>query len=646
MGQPAYPWRGRITCSPAAGYAAASTRRPPQASRSRASSARRRPATSRLGRDSVAWTGGADWGLRRMILHYAHLCAAAGGVDAFLIGSELRGVTTIRDGRHQLPGCRGAPRSRRRCAVHSRSRDRDQLRRRLVGVLRASRAAGRRIRSGRRVLPSRPALGGCGDRFRRHRPLLAALGLARRRRPCRRRGGLALDLRPRLPAGQHRAAARATTGSTPPTPIAPAQVRTPITDGAAGKPWVFRYKDLRAGGRTRMSTGRAASRARRPPPGRPRASRSASPRSAVPRSTGGPTSPTSSSTRNPPRAPGRISRGAGATTPSSGRYLEAALAWWDDPANNPASGVYAGRMIETAESAVWTWDARPYPAFPALSDVWADGENWRLGHWLSGRLGAVSLGALVRRLCLRAGLTDADIDVADLADVVPGYAGHARIESPRASIAPLMRLYGFDAVESEGRIGSSRAGRRGVRADLPGRPRRRERWGDRWSSPARRRASCSQALKWRLLRADEDYDAMTVEAQRATGARPAIARRASRSRPSRAMRSAAAAARSARNGSAARPPFPAAALAARAGSRRRDRRWCMTGAADRLSSSRASATPARGRRGGAHRRRPLRSARRARSGRRRFRRSDRVRPPTVVLLDLPQLREDQPRIAR
>jgi hypothetical protein len=25
-----------------------------------------------------------------------------------------------------------------------------------------------------------------------------------------------------------------------------AQVRTPITDGAAGKPWVFRYKDLRA----------------------------------------------------------------------------------------------------------------------------------------------------------------------------------------------------------------------------------------------------------------------------------------------------------------------------------------------------------------------------------------------------------------
>ena len=29
-----------------------------------------------------------------MVLHYAKLCALAGGVDAFLIGSELRGLTT------------------------------------------------------------------------------------------------------------------------------------------------------------------------------------------------------------------------------------------------------------------------------------------------------------------------------------------------------------------------------------------------------------------------------------------------------------------------------------------------------------------------------------------------------------------------
>lgn len=37
---------------------------------------------------------------------------------------------------------------------------------------------------------------------------------------------------------------------------------------------------------------------------------------------------------------------------------------------------------------VWTWDARPYPAFPVDTGLWSDGSNWRTGHWLNGRLGA------------------------------------------------------------------------------------------------------------------------------------------------------------------------------------------------------------------------------------------------------------------
>ncbi len=37
-----------------------------------------------------------DWTYRRMILHYAMLCTVAGGVDLFVIGSELRGLETIR----------------------------------------------------------------------------------------------------------------------------------------------------------------------------------------------------------------------------------------------------------------------------------------------------------------------------------------------------------------------------------------------------------------------------------------------------------------------------------------------------------------------------------------------------------------------
>jgi hypothetical protein len=43
--------------------------------------------------DSVSYAGPAEWSYRRFILHLAHLAQAAGGVDAFLIGSETVGLT-------------------------------------------------------------------------------------------------------------------------------------------------------------------------------------------------------------------------------------------------------------------------------------------------------------------------------------------------------------------------------------------------------------------------------------------------------------------------------------------------------------------------------------------------------------------------
>ena len=42
-------------------------------------------------------------GLRRMILHYALLCAVAGRIDAFLIGTEMRGLTTIQSSASAYP---------------------------------------------------------------------------------------------------------------------------------------------------------------------------------------------------------------------------------------------------------------------------------------------------------------------------------------------------------------------------------------------------------------------------------------------------------------------------------------------------------------------------------------------------------------
>jgi hypothetical protein len=103
-GQPTFPWRGRITCSPAAGYAGSVEKTATAASQVAAFFGSANPSDFAISGDTVSWTGpSGDWGLRRMTLHYAHLCAVAGGVDAFLIGSEMRGLSTIRSGASSYP---------------------------------------------------------------------------------------------------------------------------------------------------------------------------------------------------------------------------------------------------------------------------------------------------------------------------------------------------------------------------------------------------------------------------------------------------------------------------------------------------------------------------------------------------------------
>ena len=510
-GQPAFPWRGRITCSPAAGYAGTVDKTATAASQVAALFGAATPASFSVSGESVSWTGTpGDWGLRRMVLHYAHLCAAAGGVDAFLIGTEMPGLTTIRSGASTYP----AVQAYRDLLADVRSilgsGHEDRLRGRLVGVFRAP--AGRRQR--RRVLPPRSALGRSGDRFRRDRQLHAALGLARRVRACRRGRGLARDLRPGLPAGEHRGRRRLR--------LVLCQRGRSIRAGphpdhgwrAPAKPWVFRYKDLRAwwsnphydrpGG---VESGTPTAWAPQSKPiwftelGCP----------AIDRGTNQPNvffDPKSSESFTP-----HFSRGW-RDDAIQRAYLEATYLWWGEAANNPLSSVYGGRMVHVPECAAWTWDARPYPFFPALTDVWTDGANWRLGHWLTGRLGAVSLAALVRHLCLRAGLPESRIDVTGLWGAVEGYAITA-LESPRASITTLSRHFGFDAVETEGVIRFVMRGRASV-ATLAPDDLVAAREGDVLELTRGQETELPQALKWQVARADEDYDAALVEARRIT----------------------------------------------------------------------------------------------------------------------------------
>jgi hypothetical protein len=104
VGQDAYPWRGRITCSPAAGFAGTVDKTAAAGTQVSAFFGNASAADFSVSGETVSWTGSStDWGYRRFILHYAHLCAAARGVDAFLLGSELKGLTTIRDGVSAYP---------------------------------------------------------------------------------------------------------------------------------------------------------------------------------------------------------------------------------------------------------------------------------------------------------------------------------------------------------------------------------------------------------------------------------------------------------------------------------------------------------------------------------------------------------------
>ncbi|HZP10291.1 baseplate megatron protein TIM-barrel domain-containing protein, partial [Methyloceanibacter sp.] len=102
-GQPPYPWRGRITCDPAPGVAGSVDKTAACATQVASFVGSAAPGDFEISGDTVFYSGPEEWSFRRFILHYAHLCEAAGGVDAFIIGSEMRGATTLRSSASTFP---------------------------------------------------------------------------------------------------------------------------------------------------------------------------------------------------------------------------------------------------------------------------------------------------------------------------------------------------------------------------------------------------------------------------------------------------------------------------------------------------------------------------------------------------------------
>ncbi|GAA0286019.1 hypothetical protein GCM10008966_03480 [Rhodovulum strictum] len=102
-GQPHLPWRGRITLSYAPGHPLSPDGTHEAAAEVAEFFGTARPQDFAFDGQTVRYNGSDGWSYRRFILHYAHLCAAAGGVGAFCIGSEMRGLTTIRGPGNSFP---------------------------------------------------------------------------------------------------------------------------------------------------------------------------------------------------------------------------------------------------------------------------------------------------------------------------------------------------------------------------------------------------------------------------------------------------------------------------------------------------------------------------------------------------------------
>jgi hypothetical protein len=454
-GQPAYPWRGRITLSPAAGFAGSPDKTAAAAGQiSDFLGVASATDFSTSNGSTVTYTGPAEWSYRRFILHLAKICELAGGVDLFCIGSEMVGLTRARDGAASYPFVAGLIN--------------------LAGEVRTMLGTGTRIgyaADWSEYHGHRPA-DGSNDVLFNLDPLWADsdidfIGIDNYLPLADWRDGTEhLDyssngpttiydidyLKENIEGGEYYdwyyPAAGVTGNEASPERLA--QARTDIVDtDAAAEHWVFRQKDIRNWWLNAHHD-------------RPGGMRSTSPTAWVAESKpviftelGCPAVDKGANQPNvffdPKTSESFLPYfSSGARDDAMQRaFLEANITYWEEGANNPQSSAYAGRMIETASTCVWSWDARMVPSFPDDEDTWADAPNWEFGHWVSGRLGAASGTETFAALMETYGF--ADYAVEPLGAVVDGVVVD-RILSARDVIDAIAPAYFAYAVESQGAI--------------------------------------------------------------------------------------------------------------------------------------------------------------------------------------------------
>lgn len=437
--QPELPWRGRITLSVAPGRDGTPDRTASAAAEVAAFFGSALPSHFSIQGTRVNYTGPAEWRYRRFILHAAAVCAAAGGVESFCIGSEMRSLTQIRGASDSFP----AVTALRQLAADVRS---------ILGpTTKISYAADWSEYFGYHA---------DGNVYFHLDPLWADANI----------DFIAIDNY--MPASDWRDGeqhADAHWGSIYNLDYlraniaggegfdwyydgpegALAQRRLPITDGAFGEDWVFRYKDIKSWWSL-------------PHHDRVGGIRSPNPTAWVPQSKairfteyGCPA--VDKGSNQPNRFVDEKSSEGGLPFWSNGRrddliqmqYILAYASFWSDPANNPVSVLTGAPMLDMSHSNVWAWDARPFPEFPGQIEVWSDGGNYARGHWLNGRATTQPLSQVVTEICARAGIEA--VQSRQLFGLVRGLQ-QSEVTTGRAALQPLMLAAGFDAIERDGEL--------------------------------------------------------------------------------------------------------------------------------------------------------------------------------------------------
>lgn len=100
---------------------------------------------------------------------------------------------------------------------------------------------------------------------------------------------------------------------------------------------------------------------------------------------------------------------------------------------------------------LWCWDARPYPYWPDMREVWSDFGSWAKGHWVQGKLHYSNITEILSDISIRAGLAREKINFSRLNENVYGLLLDSQT-SAKSIISTLQQVYNFDIVEQDSQL--------------------------------------------------------------------------------------------------------------------------------------------------------------------------------------------------